>query len=124
MNRTRVLLANQPRLMRDLVRATISDQPDIEVLGEIDDESKIADIVAQLKPDFVIIGLDRPDKRPAICDHLFAHHPFIKVLAVAPEHDNSVCFWLGIHSAAIESSEEGIVNALRGKFTEPYQRIM
>jgi len=124
MKKLRVLVANQPRLMRDLVRVTISEQPDIEVLGEIEDESKITDVVAELKPDFVIVSLDRPDERPAICDYLFANHPFIKVLAVAPEYDSGVCCWLDVHSEAIESSQEGILNALRGRLALPYQRIM
>ena len=124
MPKIRVLVANRPRLMRDLVRATISDQPDIEVLTEIEDDSKLAEIVAELKPDFVIIALDSPDQRPAICDYLLAHHPLIKVLAVAPEHDDSVFFWSDIRSTAIESSEEGILNALRGKATPRYQRII
>ncbi len=123
MPKIRVLVANRPRLMRDLVRATISDQPDIEVLAEIEDDSKLAEIVAELRPDFVIIALDRPDERPAICDYLLAHHPLIKVLAVAPEHDDSVFFWAD-SSTAIESSEEGILNALRGKATPRYQRII
>jgi hypothetical protein len=30
-----VLVANHPRLMRELVMATIADQPDIEVVGEV-----------------------------------------------------------------------------------------
>ncbi|PYV77855.1 MAG: hypothetical protein DMG96_09820 [Acidobacteria bacterium] len=124
MPKIRVLVANRPRLMRDLVRATISDQPDIEVLAEIEDDSKLAEIIAELKPDFVIIALDRLDERPAICDYLLAHHPLIKVLAVAPEHDDSVFFWADIRSTAIESSEEGILNALRGKPTPRYQRII
>ena len=124
MPKIRVLVANRPRLMRDLVRATISDQPDIEVLAEIEDDSKIAEIVAELKPDFVIVALDKLDERPQICDYLLAHHPLIKVLAVAPEHDDSMFFWSDIHSTAIESYEEGILNALRGKATLRYQRIM
>ena len=124
MAKIRVLVANRPRLMRDLVRATISDQPDIEVLDEIEDDSKLAETVAELKPDFVIIALDSPDERPPICDYLLAHHPLIKVLAVAPEQDNSVFFWSDICSTAIESSEQGILNALRGKATPRYQQIM
>lgn len=124
MRKTRVLLANQPRLMRDLLHATISEQPDLEVLAEIEDESNLSAVVAELKPDFVIVALEKPEERPAICDTLLAHHPYIKVLAVAPEHDTSVFFWADIQSATIESSEEGILNVLRGKTTGRYQRIM
>ena len=124
MRKIRVLVANRPRLMRDLVLATISDQPDIEVLGELEDDSKIAQAVAESKPDFVIIALDRPGERPAICDYILVHHPLVRVLAVAPEQDNSVFFWSDIQSAVIESSEEGILNAIRGKAVPRLQRVM
>lgn len=124
LRKIRVLVANRPRLMRDLVLATISDQPDIEVLGALEDDSKIAQAVAESQPDFVIVGLDTPDKRPSICDYLLSRHPLVKVLAVASEQDNSVFFWSDIRSAAIESSEQGILDVLRGKTRSVMQRVM
>ena len=124
MRKIRVLVANHPRLMRDLVLATVSDQPDIEVLGALEDESQIAQVVADTQPDFVIVGLDKPNERPSICDYLLLRHPTVKVLAVDPEQDNSVFFWSDIRSAAIESSEEGILNVIRGKSSTPMQRVM
>jgi DNA-binding NarL/FixJ family response regulator len=124
MPKIRVLVANRPRLMRDLVLATIADQPDIEVLGELEDDSKIAQAVADLQPDIVIIALDRSDERPAICDYLLIHYPRVKVLAVAPEDDSSVFFWSDIRSAAVESSVEGILNVIRGNTNPPVLRVM
>ena len=124
MRKIRVLVANYPRLMRDLVLATVSDQPDIEVLGALDDESQIAKVVAETHPDFVIVGLDRPDERPAICDYLLSRYPLVKVLAVAPEQDNTVFFWSDIRSAAIESSEESILKVIRGKSSNRFERVM
>jgi DNA-binding NarL/FixJ family response regulator len=103
--------------MRELVLATISDQPDIEIIAEIKDDSEIAHVTAESQPDFVIIALDRSDERPTICDALLGRHPRIKILALAPERNSSIFFWsvVDIHSVPIESSEEGILNALRGK---------
>ena len=124
MRKIRVLVANYPRLMRDLVLATVSDQPDIEVLGALDDESQIAKVVAETQPDFVIVGLDRPNQRPAICDYLLSRYPLVKVLAVAAGQDNSVFFWSDIRSAAIESSEESILNVIRGKRNQRFERVM
>ena len=117
MDKIRVLVANRPRLMRELVLATISDQPDIEVMGEIKEDSEIARVVAESHPDFVIIALDKPAARPPICDELFGRNPHLKILVLAPEHNDSVFFWsvIDIHSVRIESSEAGILNALRGK---------
>src|SRR5947209_446381 len=56
--RVRVLVANHPRLMRELVMATIADQPDIEVVGEVQNEGDLADIVEQVLPDVLIIAMD------------------------------------------------------------------
>jgi DNA-binding NarL/FixJ family response regulator len=117
MEKIKVLVANRPRLMREVVLATISDQPDIEVMGEITDDTDIGQVVEQSKPDFVIIALDHMDQRPALCDDLLARHPEMKILALAPERNSSVFFWsvVNIRSARVESSEAGILGALRGK---------
>ena len=124
MRKIRVLVANRPRLMRDVILATISEQPDIEVLGELEDDSEIAHAVADLQPDFVIIALDKPGERPPICDYLLLHHPMVKVLAVAPEENSTIFFWSDIRSTAIESSEEGILSVIRGKAIPPLLRVM
>lgn len=124
MRKIRVLVANRPRLMRDVVLATISEQPDIEVLGELEDDSQIAKAVADLQPDFVIIALDKPSERPPVCDDLLLRHPLVKVLAVAPQENSSIFFWSDIRSTAIESSEEGILNVIRGKTQPRLERVM
>lgn len=117
MEKVRVLVANRPRLMRELVLATIADQPDIEIMGEIGDDGEIAQVVAASQPDFLIIALDRLDQRPAICDDLLRHHPQMKILALAPERNSSLFFWSvpDIRSARVENSEEGMLSVLRGK---------
>lgn len=117
MEKIRVLVANRPRLMRELVMATIADQPDIEVVGEIQDDSALAHVVAQEKPDFVIITLDRMHERPPICDALLGENRKMKIIALAPELNLGVCLWAvtDIRSSAVESSEEGILNVLRGR---------
>lgn len=58
MKRIRVLVANQPRLMRELIMATIADQPDIELAGEIGKQDDLADAVAQTRPDVLILAMD------------------------------------------------------------------
>src|SRR5579862_559702 len=57
--RVRVLVANHPRLMRELVLATIADQPDIEVVGEVQNEGELAEIVEQVLPDVLILAINK-----------------------------------------------------------------
>ncbi len=111
----RVLVANRPRLMRELILTTFADQPDIEIVGEVADESEISESVKKTMPNFVVIALDQPGRRPRICDELLRDHPEVRVIAVAPEKNFVVYYWasLNIHSNDIEASEEGILNAMR-----------
>jgi len=113
----RVLVANRPRLMRELILTTFADQPDIEIVGEVGEESEISESVKRTLPNFVVIALDQPGKRPAICDVLLREHPEVRVIAVAPEKNSIVYYWasLNIHSNDIEASEEGILNAMRSR---------
>jgi AmiR/NasT family two-component response regulator len=113
----KVLVANRPRLMRELVMATISDQPDIEIVGVLEDETSIMEMVEQSHPEFLIIALDHSDERPHICDALLDRFPRMRILALAAERDSSISYWvsLDIRSSRIENSEDGILNALRGR---------
>ena len=113
----RVLVANRPRLMRETILATFADQPDIEIVGEVEDESEIFESVKRTSPNFVVIALDNPEERPPICDALLREHPEVRVIAVAPAKNYVVYYWasLDIHSTSVEASEEGVLGALRSK---------
>jgi chemotaxis response regulator CheB len=116
----RVAVANKPRLMRELIMATMADQPDIEIVAEIQDESDIPGVVEKTAPEFVIIALDSPLQRPSMCDALLRQFPGIKILALAPEGRWSVFYWASfdIHSLDLETSEAGILSALRANSRE------
>jgi len=111
----RVLVANRPRLMRETILTTFADQPDIEIVGEVADDSEIVEYVKRTLPNFVVIALDQPGRRPSLCDDLLREHPEVRIIAVAPAKNYIVYYWasLDIHSSNIEASEEGMLNALR-----------
>ena len=116
MRNVRVVVANRPRLMRELLLATLFDQPDIEVVGQVEDEADILTTVEEKRPDYLIVSLDNPETRPSVCDALLKKFPEVKILALAPERNSSVFYWasLDIHSFDVEASEDGILGALRG----------
>ena len=111
----RVLVANRPKLMRELIVSTLADEPGVEIVGEVAEESEVPDRVNQTSPDLVVIALDEPAKRPAICDTLLRDHPGLRIIAVAFQQNCSVFYWASfdIHSSEIEASEQGILNAVR-----------
>jgi DNA-binding NarL/FixJ family response regulator len=113
--RVRVLIANRPRLMRELVLATISDQPDIEVVGEVADGGDLTEIVEQVQPDVLIVTMDEPQKRLGQCGFLLGRYPQMRILALAPEQNVGIFYWaiVDIRTKPLESSEAGILNAVR-----------
>lgn len=111
----RVAVANQPRLIRELVVEIIANQPGIEIVAEIASEEEILKVVEAIHPNVLIIALYEYNRRPALCDVLLSRYPEMKIVALAPERDVSVFFWTSsqIHSRSIEPSEAGLLGALR-----------
>jgi DNA-binding NarL/FixJ family response regulator len=115
MKRIRVLVANQPRLMRELIMTTIADQPDIELAGEVGKQDDLADAVAQTRPDVLILGMDDREKYRVQCGFLLGRYPEMKILALAPEQNRAQFYWaiVDVRSRSLESSEAGILDAMR-----------
>ena len=113
----RVVVANRPRLMRELILETIIEQPDIEIVAEIQNEDEIVSVVEGTHPNFLIITLDESNQRPQICDTLLRRFPEMRILALAPERNSSIFYWASfdIHSSQVEASEAGVLSALRQK---------
>ena len=113
----RVLVAIRPRLMRELILNTFADQPDIEIVGEIADETQVPEAVNTLSPDFLVLSQEDMGERPSVCDLVLRKHPELRIVAVAPDRNYSVHYWVSfdIHSRDVEASEEGILGVLRKK---------
>jgi len=111
----RILVANQPKLMRELILATLAEEPGVEIVGEVSDEKDIRQSVRDTTPDVLVIALDEPAKRPHLCDTLLRDNPGLRIIAVASQQNCSVFYWASfdIHSSQIEASEQGILNAVR-----------
>jgi DNA-binding NarL/FixJ family response regulator len=112
---TRVLVANRPKLMREVMVEMLSCEPGIEIVGEVPDESQILAEVRNKVPDLLVIALDEASGRPAICDRVLSEYPQVRIIAVASQDNRSVCYWASfdIRSDDIESSVAGILRAVR-----------
>jgi AmiR/NasT family two-component response regulator len=101
--------------MRELVLATISDKPDIEIVGEVVDESNLIEVVEQVQPDVLILAIDEQQKRLGQCGFLLGRYPQMRILALAPEQNLGIFYWaiIDIRTKPLESSEAGILNAVR-----------
>ncbi len=111
---TRILVANRPKLMREVILAALTGQPGIEIVGEVSEETEILEQVRSTLPDLLVIALDESEQRPAICDRVLRDHPDLRIIAVASRRDRTLYFWASfdIHCADIESSTAGILGAV------------
>lgn len=117
LKRVRVLVANRPRLMREMVIATIADQSDIEIVGEVTNERDLNDMVEQTQPDVLILALEDPERPLGKCGFLLGRYPRMRILALAPEKNRGMYYWamIDIRNKPVESSEAGVLNAIREK---------
>ncbi|HLZ91906.1 MAG TPA: hypothetical protein VKQ28_09345 [Candidatus Acidoferrum sp.] len=124
-NAVRVLVANRPRLLREMVLAALSEQAGINVVGEAEDERDVPELVEKTKPDFLLIGMEEGRRRPRICDVLLRQYPALRIIAVAPTSNLGIFYWASfeIHSATLEASEEGLLEVIRRKDALPGGRI-
>jgi DNA-binding NarL/FixJ family response regulator len=111
----RVLVANRPLLMRDLVLTAIANQPDVDLVGTAQQESEVQDLVHRTRPDVLILALDRAGAAPELCGFLLGCYPQMKVLGVDPERNVSVLYWaaMDIRSKSVEMSAQGLLGVLR-----------
>jgi chemotaxis response regulator CheB len=111
----RVLVANRPKLMREVIIETFVDQPDITIVGEVANEEEILNRVNETRPDFLFIALNDPRQRPALCDAILRSHPEIGIFAVAEHANQTMRYWasFNIHSKEVEPSGEAILGAMR-----------
>ena len=102
--------------MREAVRTALSRHADMEVVGEIENELEILPSIERTQAHCLIVAQEEFGRRPAICDTVFDKYPHMKILAVAPGSDDSVFYWvfMEIRLSRIETSEEGVIKALRG----------
>jgi len=111
----RVVVANRPRLLRELVLSTLSGQAGIEVVGEAENEQDVPSLVAATRPDFLLIALEESRRRPPLCDLLLRKFPALRIIAVAPNTNVGIFYWASfdIHSRTMEASEEALLEAVR-----------
>lgn len=91
MSTLKVLLANRPKMLRELLRDLVCQQPDMDVVGEALDPLEVLYSVRKTEADIVVTTLPRSGE-PGISSHLLAEFPELLVLALAPAGDRATLY--------------------------------
>ncbi len=102
-----------PRILRDLIRSIVDREPDMRVVGEIDDEAADLRRVARSRADFVIVGL-RDSSLPDVCERLMRDRPATKVVGVSQEGRRAFLYELRPYTLNLgEMSSEVLLDVIR-----------
>jgi AmiR/NasT family two-component response regulator len=104
-----------------MVLSTLSEQEGIRVVGEAENEQDVPSMVAETKPDFLLIALDESKRRPALCDLLLRGFPALRIIAVAANTNVGMHYWasLEIHSSMMEVGEAALLEVMRKRVVRP-----
>jgi DNA-binding NarL/FixJ family response regulator len=70
MQMSRVILANEPRLLRGLLQRVLSRVPGLAVVGEVSDPAQLAPMVDQSEPQWVIVSIWPEGSVPSVIQPL------------------------------------------------------
>lgn len=89
-SRTRVLLVDDHRMMREGLAALLASVSDIEVMGEASDGRTALDIVRTQHPDVVVMDVGMPDLNGIEATRqIKAQYPRVRVVALSTHIDRS-----------------------------------
>ena len=88
--RTKVLLAVESHLFREVLRERIENEDGVELLEQSLDPIDLLVAVGQTEADIVILSWPANGEMPPICTHLFAEYPELVVFGLREDSDAAV----------------------------------
>jgi DNA-binding NarL/FixJ family response regulator len=110
LERTRILLADLPRMIREIISDTLASQDDMEVVAELPTLASLPAALEDSQADVVVLGGDDPMLAVALLQRI----PHLTVLAVSEEGRESWLYELRPKRVLIsEISPRRLVGAIR-----------
>jgi DNA-binding NarL/FixJ family response regulator len=86
--KTKILLVDDHKILREGICSLVRGYDDIEVIGEAADGKTALQMVKQLLPDLVIMDISMPDMNGIDATRMIRNeHPDIKIIALSMHHD-------------------------------------
>lgn len=109
----RIVLANGPRLWREMLHRAIEKYPDLEVIGEAGDYDGLQSLLDGADVHWLVVSLSATRKMPPSVHRLLVRYPQLRVMAVASDGSCAHLGWQRDHFQILDHpSLEEIIAAL------------
>ncbi len=110
----RILVANEARFLREMLKRAFEKVPSLSVAGEITDPARLASAIGQTGAEWVIVSL-RPDgAMPEMIEPLLAEYPAVRFLGVAMDGSQVKMKWIESREDVLEGpSLDDLIAILR-----------
>ncbi|HSM71033.1 MAG TPA: hypothetical protein VK851_05785 [Anaerolineales bacterium] len=99
----RIILANDSRLIREMLNRILLKAEHLEVVQQVDDQGSLPDSIQQQDAEWIILSLSEDNKIPDWADDYIREHPLLRILTVS--HDGS---W--VKMKRLDKREQDFVN--------------
>lgn len=96
-----IILLNNSRLVRDMIRRVINKTPGLEIVAEVDDISDYSHIARQTDADWTIFLFDPDNKFPSDIRQVLSHHTSMRLLAIAIDGSQVKMQWNEFHEISL-----------------------
>lgn len=114
MQRNRVVLMNESRLLRELLRRVIEKTPGFSVVDEVAELDMLTDAVDEAHAQWVVMSLQGYAQFSERVEGLLQAHPALRILAMATDGSRIVLKCVGACEENLKDvSLDGFIDALR-----------
>ena len=116
-NPIRVLLANISGVLSELVVEVIGQQPDIQIVGQVQDPVDLM-LRAGQGVDVLVLGAAMIDPLPGICSNLLVEYPDLRIVVLAATGQVAMLYWLGLRRKRVRAvSAAALLAVLRRAYS-------
>jgi len=81
----RIILANQPRLLREMLSRVFAATTGLQVVGEVENFVGLAEVMTQVKAHWLIVTLDNEDQSPLRVSNAGTGLPTTSLMAISAD---------------------------------------
>lgn len=99
MSDQRIILANNSRLLREMLSRILLKSDRLEVVQEVDDQTQLPAAIEQENAEWVIVSLPLGASIPGWAHTYLQTHPFTRIMAVSADGSMIKMKWFESHEA-------------------------